>query len=64
MTKTLVAAVAVITLAALSPAFASIGYDSEWDQGVYPSAGECRFITQTTVTPTGRRVSEQHQLCT
>jgi hypothetical protein len=53
MTNTLFAAVAVITLAALSPAFASIGYDSEWDQGVYPSADECRFITQTMVSQFG-----------
>ena len=36
MPNTLFATVAVITLVALSPAFASIGYDSEWDQGVYP----------------------------
>jgi hypothetical protein len=58
MPNTLFAAVAVITLVALSPAFAGIGYDSEWDQGVYPPAGDCRFATQTTVTPAGRRVSE------
>jgi hypothetical protein len=61
MPKALV--VATTTFAMLSPAFENPSYEAEWGLGTYPSAGECHFITQQTVTPTGHRVHEQHQVC-
>jgi hypothetical protein len=63
MIQTLLAGVVATTLVAMSPAFANIGYEAEWSQAVYPSVGQCHFVTQTTVTPAGRRVREQHQVC-
>ena len=58
MTKALV--VATATFVMLSPAFANPN-EAEWGLDTYPSAGECRFVTQQTVTPTGHWVHEQHQ---
>ena len=61
MPKVLV--VAAATFVMLSPAFASPSYEAEWGLGIYPSAGKCHFVTQETLTPTGHRVHEQHQIC-
>jgi hypothetical protein len=54
---------AATTFVMLSPAFANPSYEAEWYQATYPSAGRCHFVTQLTVTPTGHRVVEQHQVC-
>jgi hypothetical protein len=61
MLKALV--VAMTTFVLLSPAFANPSYEAEWGLSTYPSAGRCHFVTQQTVTPTGHRVHEQHQVC-
>jgi hypothetical protein len=54
---------AATTFVMLSPVFANPSYEAEWDQATYPSAGQCHFVTQLTVTPTGHRVAERHQVC-
>jgi hypothetical protein len=61
MLKALV--VATTTFVMLSPAFANPSYEAEWGISTYPSAGKCHFVTQQTVTPTGHRVHDQHQVC-
>jgi hypothetical protein len=61
MPKALVVATTMFVM--LSPAFANPSYEAEWGLSTYPSAGECHFVTQQTVTPTGHRVHEQHQVC-
>jgi hypothetical protein len=61
MPKALVVATTMFVM--LSPAFANPSYEAEWGLSTYPSGGQCHFVTQQTVTPTGHRVHEQHQVC-
>jgi hypothetical protein len=59
----LLAAAAATLVVAVSPAFANIGTEAEEGYAVYPSVGQCHFVTQRTVTQNGRVIYERHQVC-
>ena len=64
MNKLLFGAATAAMLVAVSPAFAaSPADDAEQGYSVYPSPGECHFVTQRTVTQNGRVIYERHQVC-
>ena len=62
MKKILFAAAAATMVFAVSPSFASIADEAEQGLAVYPSAGQCHFVTQRAVQ-NGRVVYERHQIC-
>jgi len=64
MKRLLVTAAAATMLIAAAPAFAnSPADDAEWDRTPYPPAGECHFILERMVTPTGRVILQRLQVC-
>ena len=64
MKNLLLAAAAATMVFAVAPAFAaSPADDAEQGYSVYPSPGECHFVTQRTVTQNGRVIYERHQVC-
>jgi hypothetical protein len=63
MKNLLLAAAAATMVFAVSPAFASAASDAEDGYTVYPSPGECHFVTQRIVTQNGRVTYERHQVC-
>jgi hypothetical protein len=63
MKKILFAAAATTMVFAMSPAFASSpADDAEQGYAVYPSVGQCHFVTERVVQ-NGRVVYTQHQVC-
>jgi hypothetical protein len=65
MKKLLITAAAATMLIAAAPAFAaSPTDDAEWGRSPYPSAGDCHFVLQRMITPTGHVVFQQQQICT
>jgi hypothetical protein len=64
MKKLLVTAAAATMLIAAAPAFAaSPADDAEWDRSTYPSAGDCHFVLQRMMTPSGRVILQRQQVC-
>jgi hypothetical protein len=63
MKNLLLAAAAATLVIAVSPAFANIGTEAEEGLAVYPSAGQCHFVTQRIVTQNGRVTYGRHQVC-
>jgi hypothetical protein len=64
MNKLLITAAAATMLIAAAPAFAaSPTDDAEWNRSPYPPAGECHFVLQRMMTPSGRVILERQQVC-
>jgi hypothetical protein len=63
MKKMLFATLAATMFVVVSPAFANPSQEAEDGYAVYPSAGECHFVTQRTATQNGRVTYERHQVC-
>jgi hypothetical protein len=65
MKKLLITAATATMLIAAAPAFAaSPTDDAEWGRSPYPSAGDCHFVLQRMITPTGLVVFQEQQVCT
>ena len=64
MENVLFAAATAMVIVAVSPAFASSpADDAEQGYSVYPSPGECHFVTERVVTQNGHVTYERHQVC-
>jgi hypothetical protein len=48
---------------AVSPAFASIADETEWNLGVTPSAGACHFVKEAVTAQNGRVAYRLVQVC-
>ena len=63
MRKVLFAAAAATMFVVVSPAFAGPADDAEQGYSVYPSPGECHFVTERVVTQNSRVIYQRQQVC-
>jgi hypothetical protein len=63
MKNLLLAAAAATMVIAVSPAFASIADEAQWDLGVYPTAGACHFVKEAVTAQDGHVAYRLVQVC-
>jgi len=64
MKKLLITVAAATVLVAAAPAFAAAPTDdAEWGRSPYPSVGDCHFVLKRMITPIGRVVLQEQQVC-